>query len=1121
MRKSFNFISFTLLIVLCLSIGAFGQAETTGNIEGTITDQAGAVVPNVTVTIKNASSSDSGSTGISQGFNRTVTADGQGFFRVLQVPPGVYAVTTTEGNGFASARYENVQVTLGRTTQLNIQLAAGTAAVVVDVASSDQAVDTTGSEISTSITAQKIELLPKGVNFTSALKGVPGTRPDPIAGGFTVDGATNSENSFIIDGQEVTNYRNAGINANNMVPFQLVQELQVKASGFDAEYGGATGGVINVVTKGGSNSFRGEFGMQFATSNLDGNPRPTLLRFFSGTGANFVQTNELFRAPKAQFLNTFPTANLSGPIIKDKVWFFGSYTPQIFDQTRDVTFYSDASPTRTVVSRDSYRQKQTFEYAFARIDAQPFSKLRLTGTYLWNPVITEGLFPTATAGTAAFGQPDRSVNFGGSIGTLQGPALRRLQGGRNNGNNVTFQAVYSVLDNLVATFRYNRGFLNEKGSTYFVPTGNQYLCNAGNSGGTTFPGACDQGLVTPSTTQNFKDVSVRTTYEGDATVLFNGGGRHQVKAGYSYSTIFNDQKTAFSQQVFLCYGDFRINALCGGNQSSSATPDPNAIGGGVLQRFGQVGQGSNLNQAIYVQDKYQPLRRLTLNLGIRIEKEDIPSFNEFPASFNFGFGDKIAPRLGFAYDLFGDGKTKIFGSYGKFYDRLKFRMAQGSFGGDFFRNDYFDILPGSGPFTNFTTASIVGNFTDPIGGACPSTGFIGSGLSRCQTDLRVASNDPSADPAESGAIDPDTKPYQQREFTIGFERELGNSYVLRARFTDKKLINAIEDAGVAAQGGSEIFITGNPGQGLHAEFLRNGGYDEPFATPRRRYDALEIVFEKRLSGNYYFNLNYTLSRLHGNYSGLQNTDEIGAGSLNGLARSDPGVNRNFDLPFIGFTAAGGFDDGPLASDRPHVFNAYGAYIFDWRGNKSNSTEFSAFQTIQSGTPLTTFIQFGQATTIFTKRGDMGRSPTFSQTDFGVTHRYKFGRDNRFTLVGDLNFLNLFDQDAVITVQNVLTNGQIALTNGLNSSCAVSVPAAYPQFVTLGPIIINPNGTCSRSQTVNRPALINAYNSGDLLQQTNDYLAGTPTILNRKLSTYGEPNRFQGPRSVRFGFRFIF
>jgi Carboxypeptidase regulatory-like domain/TonB-dependent Receptor Plug Domain len=1106
MYRRFINLSSVFALTLCLCTLAFGQAETTGSIEGTITDQSGAVVPNVSVTIKNLTSSSDASgtttTGTSQGFSRTVEANSEGFFRVIQVPPGVYVVTTAAANGFGAYEGNNVQVTLGRTTQLNITLNTGTQNVTVDVGASDQAVDTTGSEISTSITAQKIELLPKGVDFTSALKAVPGTRPDPIAGGFTVDGATNSENTFVIDGQEVTNYRNAGINGNNQIPFQLVQEVQVKSSGFDAEYGGATGGVINVVTKGGSNDFRGEFGMQFNTSKLNGNPRPTLLRFFSGTGAAFVQSNEYFRAPKIASLSTFPTASLSGPIIKDKVWFFGSYSPQIFQQTVDTTFYTNVpAATRTVRATDTYRQKQTFEYAFGRIDAQPFSRLRLTGTYLWNPIITEGLLPF---GTASFGGNDLPVDFGGSIGVLQGSQLRALQGGRNNGNNITGQAVYTILDNLVASFRYSRGFLNEKGNNYFVPTGNQYNCVSGNIATTTFPGGCPQGLVTPSTTQNVKDVSIRTTYEGDLTVLFNALGRHQIKGGYSRSTIFNDLQTGFSQTITLCYGDFRINSICNNQQNSTATPNPLAIGAGVLQRFGQVGQGSNLNQSIYVQDKWQPFKRLTLNLGLRTEKEDVPSYNEFPTGFEFGFKQKIAPRLGFAYDLTGDGKTKVFGSYGKFYDRLKFRLAQGSFGGDFFRNDYFDILPTSGPYTNFTTASIVGNFADPVGGACPQTGFIGNGLSRCQTDLRVASNDPNADPFESGAIDPDSKPYAQREFTVGFERELGASYVFRGRYTNKKLLNALEDAGVADANGSEIFITGNPGQGLHAQFLRDGGYEGPYATPKRQYDAMELVIEKRLSNNYYFNVNYTYSRLYGNYSGLSNTDEL-SGNLNGLARSDPGVNRSFDLPFVGFTAAGGPDDGRLASDRPHVFNAYGAYIFDWFKSNTNSTEVSLFQTIQSGTPQTTFIGFDGVTTIFTKRGDLGRSPRFSQTDMGLTHRYRFGRDNRFTIIGDFNVLNLLNQDTVLTVQNTKTNGAISLTTAFPRA---NFPGLYVQ-------------TAPGVFAISQPALINAYNRGDLLDAINTYLAGTPTALNRTLSTYQQPNRFQGPRSIRFGFRFQF
>lgn len=1129
MTKRIKFISSVLSFVFCLTAIAFGQ-ETTGNIEGYVKDSTGAVVPNASVTIKSFQGSADGTTtvGVSKGFSRTVSASSEGFFRVLQVPPGAYVVTTAAISGFGESRYENVQVVLGKTTQLDIELKAGNASAVVDVGASDQPIDTTDNEVSTSLNAQKLELIPKGTDFSAALKTVPGTRPDSIAGGFTIDGATNAENVFIIDGQEVTNYKDAGVNKNNLVPFQLIQELNVKSSGFDAEFGGATGGVINVATKGGNNDWRGEFGIQFTPSKLMGENRPTLLRFPSGTGTAFVQPTEYFIQPKQRRLDSFPTGSLSGPILKDKLWFFGSWSPTIIDQNLDVTFYTNApAATRTINTAagnngfDTYHRKTTYNYGFLRLDAQPISSLRLTGTYLWNPVVRQGslsflnelgLGGVTTVGTALFGTTDPPVDFGGTIGVIGGSRLRSLQGGRDNSNNVTAQAVYTPLSNLVTSFRFSRGFLNERGDSYFVPTGVTYSCAEGNTPGVTISAnACTRGFVSPNTQQNIKDVSIRTTYEADATVLFNAAGKHELKGGYQNMKIFNDLLTAYQATVFLCYGDYRINRMCqtlagGSLQNSQATPNPAAIGGGLLQRIGKVGRGSNLNQAFYVQDKWQPIKRLSLNLGVRVEKEDIPSYNQYPASFSFGWGEKIAPRLGFAYDLFGDGNTKIYGSYGKYYDRLKFHLAQGAFGGDFYRNDYFDILPTSGPFTTFNVQSIVGNFTDPIGGACPANGFIGSGLSRCQTDLRIASNNPGANILDSGAIDPNAKPYQQREFTVGFERGLSKNYVLRGRFTDKKLLNAIEDTGVANAQGSEVFITGNPGQGLVADFLTAGGYAGPFPKARRQYRAMELVLEKRLSNNYFFNLNYTLSRLNGNYSGLVNTEELAttSSSLNGLGRSSPGVNRNFDLPFIGYKATGGVDDGPLATDRPHVFNAYGAYIFDWWKSKSNSSEVSVFQTIQSGTPQTTYIQFGNATTIFTGRNDLGRTEMLTQTDFGFTHRYRFGRDNRFTIVGDLNVINLFDEKNVVTVQNVVTNGQIPLT-GVN--------AIAPQFCI--------GGTGANCTNYNKSALINAYNRGELLSAINTYLQGTPTALNRTRSDYGLANRFQGVRTVRFGFRFIF
>jgi outer membrane receptor protein involved in Fe transport len=123
--------------------------------------------------------------------------------------------------------------------------------------------------------------------------------------------------------------------------------------------------------------------------------------------------------------------------------------------------------------------------------------------------------------------------------------------------------------------------------------------------------------------------------------------------------IFNDIQKSFSEVISLAYGTYQ-NQQYAVWFNSTATPNPAAIGAGILTRFGTNGKAANLNQAIYIQDKWQPTDRLTLNLGVRFEKEDLPSFNGFPASFAFGWGEKVAPRLGFAYDLFGTGKTKVF-----------------------------------------------------------------------------------------------------------------------------------------------------------------------------------------------------------------------------------------------------------------------------------------------------------------------------------------------------------------------------------------------------------------------------------------------------------------------------
>ncbi|HEX9930294.1 MAG TPA: TonB-dependent receptor [Pyrinomonadaceae bacterium] len=1111
MKKSLAFLTSILLVVLCLSASVFAQ-ETSGNIEGTVKDPTGAVVPNATVLVSASDRTDTTTSSSTTGFRRTTQTNSDGFFRVLQVPPGLYNVRVEPISGFGAATVQNVQVVLETTTPVNVSLTpVGGGENIVDIQASDQPVDPTDTKVATSITAQRIELLPKGTNFTSVLNTVPGTRAEGNAGGFSVDGASGSENVFIIDGQEVSNFRTGTLNGNNNIPTQFVQEIQVKSSGFEAEFGGATGGVINVVTKGGGNDWRGEFGVQFNTPKLNGNPRPSLLFFpaFTATAANpfsYPNTTEYFEAPKAGGTNVFPTANLSGPIIKDKLWFFGSYTPQ-YTVTEYTTQYFTNRPAafRTLSTTQDYRLKRTFEYAFARLDASPTNNLRLTSTFTWNPIIDKGALPHSTV---SFGGAPPSANFGGSTGLLTGTQLTNRQGGRQNSNNITGQAVWTPTSNMVISGRFSRGFLNEKLGSYFIPNTTRYRCieNQGN-----VAGGCSAGLADAANSTVERDVSIRTNFEGDATYIASGFlGRHEFKGGYQRFKILNDVSRGYKNQGIMdfyfgraidTYLGFPVDPSCvnaGGtafapcvynaagtltNRAPICAAGQTAgciLGSGELIRFGTVGKAQNTNQSVYIQDKWQPVNNLTLNVGVRAEKEDLPSFNGNAPPINFGWGDKIAPRIGVAWDIFSDGKTRLFASYGKFYDRLKFELPRGSFGGDFYRIDAFEIFPGQ-DWRSFTLQNVIGSFNDAPGGSCPATGFIASGArSRCQFDYRIASNDPNAT-IYTGAVDPDLKSFQQSEFTVGLERQFGRDFVVRTRYTHKNVDKAIEDAGIYNAEGSEAYIIGNPGEGLHAKLLKELGYEKA-AKPQRVYDALEVTFEKRLSNNYYFNANYTFSRLFGNYSGLASSDEAG--------RTSPGVNRFFDLPFIGFTAAGKPDNGRLSTDRPHVFNAYGAYIFDWMGSKANSTELSFFTTAQSGTPVTTVVPFLIAATagspIFTERGDLGRTEMYTQTDFAVTHKYRFGRDDRFTMAFDLNVLNLLDEANATSIFSNPSRATYGRTStGFGGGTYVDV--------------------------------INRFNRGELQNAINT-LNALPANVDPR---YKQENGFQGPRSVRFGFRLLF
>ncbi|MGH9850709.1 MAG: carboxypeptidase regulatory-like domain-containing protein [Blastocatellia bacterium] len=1117
MRRRIKYALMTMSVVLCLATAAFGQ-RTTGDIEGKVTDANGAVVPGVSITV----------TGVTVGFSRTVQSDSQGQYRIQQIPIGSYKISTSATAGFAAATVGDVTVTIENATVVNIKLglSATSESVVVTTDALGINVDVSDSKVQTNITQKLIDQLPKGTSFSSILKLSPATRQEPLSGGFQVDGASGSENTFVVDGLPVENFRTGTLNGVNNIPLALISEIQIKTGGFEAEHGGASGGVIAVATKSGADSFHGEFGSGFDLSGLQPSPRFTLQRFVSSSAtaaAIAANPDYVYVLPQKRdtFANFYPTGTLGGPVIKGRLWFLGSYSPQMFRITRTSNFINAISnanfstgrfvPTPRLSATGTPLPPLTFkrnikgEYAFGRLDGAILNNLRGSVTYLWNPEMTDGNIPFANITTS---NPVNVTYAGVSYPAEQ---YARLQGGRVNSNNFTSQLTWTPSGKFVATFRYGRAFQNQKGGNYALANEPRYVCSGSQTAYDTIATGCPggrgfQNLTTNSITT--RDVSIKNEFNGDVSYFLSEfGGRHEFKGGYQNGRITNDVLggNAGTGTVTLNYGLDYAGAGTGVSLPC-ALGTASCIGVGTLSRSGAKGLAKNNYQAIYIQDKWQPISRLSLNLGIRVERENLPSFNEGFAlagsdipPIRLGWGKKIAPRLGGAYDLVGDGKTKIFANYGWFYDRLRFELPRGLFGGNFFRTDYFPITAANPNYSYYTPQRILGTWTDPLGGGNPSTA---GGLSQLQRDFRIPSNLTPSQFTNLGlpvtGIDPDLKAFRQSEITVGFERELRRSFVLSVRYTRKNVDQAIEDHAILGLGESENYPIGNPGQGYDLKLDKATGYAKS-AIPQRLYNAVEVVLNKRLSSSYFFNLNYTYGRLFGNYSGLASSDENG--------RTSPAVNRFFDYAVNGFIASTGEpDNGFLATDRRHAFKAYGGYSFNkWMG-KAHATDLSFFYTALQGTPATTFVSVVASSVVLTKRGDLGRTPVFTQTDLSLTHRYKI--KERYSLAFDFNVLNAFNQNTATR----LTTGKYRVTNTIS---AIDIDPTY---------------------NANTQTLTNVFNkilNGQIAAQiaglasgANRSIQGAPGATtngrtNPLSSLYGQPSDYQGIRNVRFGFRFTF
>jgi len=269
---------------------------------GTVTDSSGAVVPEAKIT----ATSPTLPTGV------TTTSDSSGRYVLESVPIGTYTVTVTK-EGFSTIRQANVEVKLGSQIDYNPRLAIGQITQVVEVEETAISLDTTSSRTSTNITASQFDPLPKGRTFNTLLQMAPGVRQETKNGnagiaGYQVDGASGSENSFVIDGVDVSDIRRGSLRQQNAIPFEFVQEIEIKSSGFEAQYGGAAGGVINVATRSGTNDFHGQLMVQYQNDQLVPRPRGWYQR--SVANANLP---EFFAPKERQFPDFLAGRHLQRP----------------------------------------------------------------------------------------------------------------------------------------------------------------------------------------------------------------------------------------------------------------------------------------------------------------------------------------------------------------------------------------------------------------------------------------------------------------------------------------------------------------------------------------------------------------------------------------------------------------------------------------------------------------------------------------------------------------------------------------------------------------------------------------------------------------------------------------
>lgn len=1000
---------------------AIAQDYTSGVLSGAVSDAAGAPVAGAAVTVTSA-----------QGTVRNATTDANGSFRMPALPVGAYTVRI-EQSGFATTT-QRASVSPGGASYaftLTPAGADGTSTLEDVVVTAQRVQDFNATDTGLSVDVQEFaERVPTGRSITAVTLFAPGaSAPDPSinAGSrrnqslVSLSGTSAAENVYYINGLNVTDQRSFLGFAE--LPFDFIQTIDTKTGGYQAEYGRGTGGVVNIVTRSGTNEWTGGLSTFWTPDSLRASRGTTY-----AAGGNNQLGSEVYNQYATQEFSEY-TAYLGGPLWRDKLFFFGVYNG------RD----SEAEGARSRVTNRNQRtgeilQSGTISQTISSYDDPRWGvKLdfvinpdhRLEATYFNDETTTVSQQRTFSAASGAMTSITNPVyvQSGGDIQILKYTGVFT--------DWFTLSALYGKLES---------SYLDYGGPTTIpsiqnVDTG-VYLTSGRRLG-----------------TFNLAGGDERITYRVDADLYFNLMGDHHLRIGYDKEEMESEAFSALSGGAYYYWSP---------NDAGTADDTITEL---VFTNRGSFGSEQT---ALYIQDSWEITPDLSVQLGLRNDQYDY--LNAAGVSY-VKMDDQWAPRLGFNWDPRGLGVDRIYGSLGDYYLPIASNTSiRASSGETYTQHDYAMVADANGaPQLDANGRPILGprlitRFLSPPGVPDPRQ-VVEQDLKPMYEREFVIGYEHKFESGMFADWSAGVR-FVHRNIENAIEdTQIGDAvarYCIRTNTTcvtadgltpadgadfaslfNYVLINPGDEATVYVdlQADTRTDAAGNPNPLFNPQWLNLTKEDLNLQEVKRTYKALEFTFERPFDGLWSLKGSYTLANSEGNYEGAVKSD---------IGQLDTSLTQDYDHSANQLGAY-----GKLPNHHRHTLKMFGNWaVNDRLGVGANYTlqsgrPYGCIGRVptsvdpyapQVGTPSGWYCPLGLANaTIQTPRGSRGETPWTSQLDLNFNYKL-MEREGFGSLTASIDVFNVFDNDAVTRVveQGMVRNDAV----DLDGDGVVDIPTNY-------------------------------------------------------------------------------